>query len=99
MALIVIMSQIGSFVPAASVKLTPFDAIFTRMGASDSIERGRSTFFVELNEASLILQKATKRSLVILDELGRGTSTHDGYGFFVGWLVFLALRNCNVSVL
>jgi len=77
-ALIVIMAQIGSFVPADSVKMGVFDAVFTRMGAEDFIAQGRSTFMVELQEASDILHRATNRSLVIMDELGRGTSTHDG---------------------
>ncbi|XP_065869912.1 DNA mismatch repair protein MSH3 isoform X2 [Euphorbia lathyris] len=69
---------VGSFVPASSAKLHVLDGIYTRMGASDSIQRGRSTFLEELSEASHILHKCTERSLVILDELGRGTSTHDG---------------------
>ncbi|KIW01790.1 uncharacterized protein PV09_06962 [Verruconis gallopava] len=77
-ALIAIMGQIGSFVPAASAKLGMLDAIFTRMGAFDNMMRGESTFMVELGETSDILKQATPRSLVILDELGRGTSTHDG---------------------
>eukprot|EP00850_Spirogloea_muscicola_P002457 SM000009S23586 [mRNA] locus=s9:964727:971847:+ [translate_table: standard] len=77
-ALIAIMAQIGSFVPATSVKLRVLDAIMTRMSASDSLQRGRSTFLEELGEASDILRLATGRSLVICDELGRGTSTHDG---------------------
>jgi len=77
-ALVAIMAQIGSFVPADLVELSPFDAIFTRMGARDNIAQGMSTFLVELSEASNILKLATPRSLVILDELGRGTSTHDG---------------------
>ncbi len=70
--------QIGSYVPAASAKMHVVDAVFTRMGASDTIQKGSSTFFEELSEASEILQRATSRSLVIIDELGRGTSTHDG---------------------
>jgi DNA mismatch repair protein MSH3 len=78
MALIVLMAHIGAFVPAESCHLTIFDAIFTRMGASDDMTRGQSTFFVELNEAAESLRTATERSLVVMDELGRGTSTHDG---------------------
>ncbi|CAI0546901.1 unnamed protein product [Linum tenue] len=77
-ALISIMAQVGSFVPASSCKLHVLDGVYTRMGASDSIQQGRSTFLEELNEASNILHKCTHRSLVIIDELGRGTSTHDG---------------------
>ncbi|KAH7922832.1 hypothetical protein BV22DRAFT_1113691 [Leucogyrophana mollusca] len=77
-ALIAIMAQVGSYVPAESVKLGILDSILTRMGASDELARGRSTFMVEMSETSDILQTATKRSLVILDELGRGTSTADG---------------------
>ncbi|TID27238.1 dna mismatch repair protein msh3 [Venturia nashicola] len=77
-ALISIMGQIGSYVPAGSAKLGMLDAVFTRMGAFDNMMRGESTFMVELGETSDILKQATPRSLVILDELGRGTSTHDG---------------------
>lgn len=77
-ALIAIMAQVGSFVPASSAKLHVLDGIYTRMGASDSIQQGRSTFLEELSETSHILQSCTERSLVIIDELGRGTSTHDG---------------------
>ncbi|XP_038077644.1 DNA mismatch repair protein Msh3-like [Patiria miniata] len=77
-ALITIMAQIGCWVPAESVSLGVVDAIYTRMGASDNLAQHRSTFMVELQEASDILSRATPRSLVILDELGRGTSTHDG---------------------
>lgn len=77
-ALIAIMGQIGSYVPAEAATLGMLDAVYTRMGAFDSIFRGQSTFMVELSETSDILRQATPRSLVILDELGRGTSTHDG---------------------
>jgi DNA mismatch repair protein MSH3 len=77
-ALICIMGQIGSYVPAESAKLGMLDAVFTRMGAFDNMMAGESTFMVELSETSDILKQATPRSLVILDELGRGTSTHDG---------------------
>jgi len=77
-ALIAIMGQIGSYVPAESAKLGLLDAVFTRMGAFDNMMTGESTFMVELSETSDILKQATPRSLIILDELGRGTSTHDG---------------------
>lgn len=77
-ALIAIMAQIGSYVPATSARMGVLDAVFTRMGAFDNIMSGKSTFMVELSETADILKQATPRSLVILDELGRGTSTHDG---------------------
>ncbi|GAA5863812.1 hypothetical protein JCM1840_005775 [Sporobolomyces johnsonii] len=77
-ALIALMAQIGSYVPAESCVSSLFDGIYTRMGANDEIARGRSTFMVELTETSEILKLATPRSLIILDELGRGTSTNDG---------------------
>ncbi len=77
-ALIAIMGQIGSYVPAESAKLGMLDAVFTRMGAFDNMMAGESTFMVELSETSDILKQASSRSLIILDELGRGTSTHDG---------------------
>jgi len=99
-ALIVIMAQIGSFVPAQSATLGVFDAVYTRMGASDDIGRGRSTFMVELQEAAHVLKYATKRSLVILDELGRGTSTHDGMAIAYATLhhVVTALQSCTLFV-
>ncbi|TFK27399.1 DNA mismatch repair protein MSH3 [Coprinopsis marcescibilis] len=77
-ALIVIMAQIGSYVPATSVRMRLMDSVLTRMGASDDIIRGRSTFMVEMSETKEILEAATDKSLIILDELGRGTSTFDG---------------------
>ncbi|KAI7540898.1 DNA mismatch repair protein msh3 [Hortaea werneckii] len=77
-ALIAIMAQIGSYVPASSATLGLLDAVFTRMGAFDNMLKGESTFMVELSETADILKQASPRSLIILDELGRGTSTHDG---------------------
>ena len=77
-ALIVLMAQIGSFVPAASASIGYCDKIFTRVGASDNISRGESTFMVEMLETSMILHNLSSRSLVLLDEIGRGTSTYDG---------------------
>ena len=84
-ALLTLMAQIGSFLPAASAEIGLVDRIFTRIGASDDIARGQSTFMVEMNETSLILNNATERSLVILDEIGRGTSTFDGLS--IAWSV------------
>ncbi|KAI5400496.1 Mismatch repair protein msh3, partial [Lathyrus oleraceus] len=88
-ALIALMAQVGSFVPASSAKLHVLDGIYTRMGASDSIQLGRSTFLEELSETSHILHRCTERSLVILDELGRGTSTHDGMAIAYATLHYL----------
>lgn len=84
-ALLTLMAQIGSFLPASSAEIGLVDRIFTRIGASDDIARGQSTFMVEMNETSLILNNATERSLVILDEIGRGTSTFDGLS--IAWSV------------
>ncbi len=77
-ALLTLMTQAGSFIPAASANICPVDRIFTRIGASDDLVSGQSTFMVEMNEVAQILKYATKRSLIVLDEVGRGTSTFDG---------------------
>jgi DNA mismatch repair protein MutS len=84
-ALIVLLAQIGSFVPAESARLPLTDRIFTRIGASDNLARGRSTFLVEMSEVAAILNLATSRSLVLLDEVGRGTATFDGLA--IAWAV------------
>jgi DNA mismatch repair protein MutS len=89
-ALISILAQIGSFVPAAGAKLPLVDRIFTRIGASDSLARGRSTFLVEMSEVAAILNTATPASLVLLDEVGRGTATFDGLS--IAWAVVEALH-------
>jgi DNA mismatch repair protein MutS len=83
--LIVLMAQIGSFVPATKAKIGVVDRLFTRVGASDNLVRGQSTFMVEMSETSAILHTATRKSLVLLDEIGRGTSTYDGVS--IAWSV------------
>lgn len=89
-ALIVLMAQMGSFVPASRARLPLTDRIFTRIGASDNLARGRSTFLVEMSEVAAILNTATAASLVLLDEVGRGTATYDGLA--IAWAVVEALH-------
>ena len=79
------MAQIGSFVPARECHVGVVDAIFTRIGASDDLSAGQSTFMVEMTEVAEILKNATSRSLVVLDEIGRGTSTFDGMSIARAW--------------
>jgi DNA mismatch repair protein MutS len=90
-ALIVILAQMGSFVPAESARIGLVDQIFTRVGASDNLARGRSTFMVEMIETANILHSATPRSLILLDEVGRGTATFDGLS--IAWAVAEFLHN------
>ncbi len=95
-ALIVLMAQIGSMVPAGEAKIGVVDRIFTRVGASDNLARGQSTFMVEMTETANILNHATPRSLIVLDEIGRGTSTFDGVS--IAWSVAEFLHdNSNVA--
>ncbi|MCW8469203.1 DNA mismatch repair protein MutS [Fluoribacter gormanii] len=89
-ALIVLLAHIGSFVPAKSVTLGPIDRIFTRIGASDDLTSGRSTFMVEMTETAQILRQATHESLVLIDEIGRGTSTYDGMALAYATCTYLA---------
>src|SRR5690606_31971896 len=92
-ALIAILAHIGSFVPAARLRIGPIDRIFTRIGASDDLAGGRSTFMVEMTETASILHNATAQSLVLMDEIGRGTSTYDGLS-----LAFAVARHIATKV-
>jgi DNA mismatch repair protein MutS len=92
-ALIVVLAQAGGFVPAARATIGLVDRLFSRVGASDNLARGRSTFMVEMVETAAILAQATERSFVILDEVGRGTSTYDGLA--LAWAVVEAVHEVN----
>ena len=96
-ALNVLMAQCGSFVPASSSELSVVDRIFTRVGASDNLTLGQSTFMLEMNEAAAILNNATEKSLIILDEIGRGTSTFDGIS--IAWAIVENLQKLGALTL
>jgi DNA mismatch repair protein MutS len=90
-ALIVIMAQMGCFVPADSAEIGLVDKVFTRVGASDNLSRGESTFMVEMTETAAILNNLSERSLILMDEIGRGTSTYDGVS--IAWAIVEQLHN------
>jgi DNA mismatch repair protein MutS len=94
-ALIVILAQMGSFVPAESATIGVVDKIFTRIGASDRLAQGQSTFMVEMQEVAALLESASAKSLLILDEVGRGTSTYDGVS--IAWAVIEYLSKAKLS--
>jgi DNA mismatch repair protein MutS len=93
-AMLVLMAQMGSFVPAESLRLGLVDRIYTRIGASDNVARGRSTFMVEMTETATILNTATRRSLILLDEMGRGTATFDGLSLAWATVEYLHAETC-----
>ena len=95
-ALIVLMAHVGSFVPASSARIGPIDQVFTRIGAADDLAGGRSTFMVEMTESANILHNATEKSLVLMDEVGRGTSTFDGLA--LAWAIARALLEKNKAL-
>jgi DNA mismatch repair protein MutS len=94
-ALVVLLAHVGSFVPATRARIGPIDQIFTRIGASDDLAGGRSTFMVEMTESANILRNATAQSLVLMDEVGRGTSTFDGLA--LAWAIARHLIETNQS--
>ncbi|KAA8496452.1 DNA mismatch repair protein Msh3 [Porphyridium purpureum] len=99
-AMLAIMAQMGSYVPANSMALSPFDAIYARMGATDNIASGRSTFMTEMNDMAHIMHSASERSLLIIDELGRGTATHDGSAIAAASLEYIvqSMQSCCLFV-
>lgn len=97
-ALIALLAHVGSYVPAGSARLGPMDQIFTRIGASDDLASGRSTFMVEMTESAAILHNATEHSLVLMDEVGRGTSTFDGMALAMAILRHLLEKNRSLSL-
>jgi DNA mismatch repair protein MutS len=97
-ALIVLLAHVGSFVPAESALIGRIDKIFTRIGASDNLSGGQSTFMVEMSEAANILNNATQNSLVLMDEIGRGTSTYDGLALAFSIARYLAKTNRSITL-
>ncbi len=98
-ALIVLMAQMGSFVPASKAHIGTVDRIFTRIGASDNLSQGKSTFFVEMSELAYILSSATPKSLIILDEIGRGTSTYDGMSIAFATINYLCKHDLKIRTM